>query len=329
MKKPLAVFMLLLISVLALFAVVQFRTISALRRELTTVRAIAADKEKLAAQVPKLKEENEIFKRESETLRQHAHTTPAPDAAKTAAAEPAKAADPATAANPMAGFKKMLSDPAMKKIMMQQQDSMMRVMYADLGKQLHLDPTKSAELMDLLSQRQGEIFESSLKMGDALTDPKAGEAASGEMDALTKKYEGQLKELLGDQYPAFESYEKTIGDRAIMQQYQQQFATTDYPLTDDQRAGLLQIMADERAQMPKSPFDGSNRNFSDKLQLLNSDEALHDYVASQTELNRRVLDRAGGVLSPEQLTAFANMQKQMLDLQVAGMQMSRAMFKKN
>ena len=44
-------------------------------------------------------------------------------------------------------------------------------------------------------------------------------------------------------------------------------------------------------------------------------------------MNRRVLDRARSVLSPDQMAQFEQIQKQQMEMQKMGMKMGREMFK--
>ncbi len=64
-----------------------------------------------------------------------------------------------------------------------------------------------------------------------------------------EEYDVKLKEALGpDRFTKLQDYEKTVGDRFMVQQYNQQFASYGAPLQDNQREGLMRIMGEERAK---------------------------------------------------------------------------------
>jgi hypothetical protein len=61
--------------------------------------------------------------------------------------------------------------------------------------------------------------------------------------------------------------------------------------------------------------------------MMQSEEGINSWLKTQEDFNHRVLDRARTVLSPDQILAFEAAQKQQIDLQRMGVQMSREMFK--
>ena len=178
--------------------------------------------------------------------------------------------------------------------------------------------------MGILSERTADQTEKAMAMmnGDKSKSEEAGKALNDQ----TAKYDAQLKDALGGQYGDFQAFEKTIGDRTILTQYQQQFASAGQPLSDPQRDSLLQIMSEERAQMPVTALSQPGGDMQAKMSALGSDETMHALFADQEELNRRIAARAAGVLTPEQVTAFNDMQARMLQMQQAGLKMSRTMF---
>ncbi len=220
-------------------------------------------------------------------------------------------------------FQKMMTDPDMKKVMRQQQALGIRMMYGDFIKQLHLSNDDADRFIDLLSDRQMASVEMMGKASEdgLLTVAKTAENSRADFDA-------KLKDMVGpDTFKQFEGYEKTIGDRMMLQQYQQLFSGTAQPLDDTQRSSLLQIMIDERAKMPPSPFDQTNKDVTGQLKAPQSDQAMHDFLAQQGELNQRVYQKAAEVLSPDQLASFQKFQQQMTDMQQMGLKMGKQMMK--
>ncbi len=62
------------------------------------------------------------------------------------------------------------------------------------------------------------------------------------------------------------------------------------------------------------------------LGKLLTDETMDRHFEWQADLNRRVLERAGPILAPEQLKELADLQAQQLKMQKVGFKMAREMF---
>jgi hypothetical protein len=298
------------------------RTILDLNHRLKAAEAKIAESAKLANmnqdELVTTREHNQALRQESEALRvrlgEGAAATPSP--AKSEDKDGSKFGE---------AMSKMFKDPSMKKVMRGQQAMMLRTMYGDLIKQLGLSPDAADKFMDMMADRQMAMTEKGMAMMGGKMDAK--QIAENSSDA-TASYDGKLQSLLGaDGYSQFKDYEKTVGERAAMQQYQQFFTSSGVALDDSQSAQLLQIMIDERAKSPASPLSQNNGNPAAQMQALQSDQALHDFLAAQGDFNLRVYNRAGDVLTPDQLTAFQKIQQQMTDMQQMGIKMGQAMFK--
>jgi hypothetical protein len=345
MKKafPLAGLLVAVVACAALGAIVlqQRAAIARLHQQLAaTEQERVAQVETTHQEVARLKEHNEALKAESETLRRNrglAGVAGASPGSKPAA--PATSADPAGATqsesgageggNFMKGLAKMFTDPEMKKVMRQQQAMGIRMMYGDLGKELGLSGDALDQLYEMLADRQMEVSVKGMEMLNGSGDGGQLEAAGKEANATREAHDAKLKAALGEEgFARFQEYERTVGDRFMMQQYQSQFAASGAPLEDEQKESLLRIIYDERSRTQATMFDPTNKDVAGQMRALQSDEALHQYLASQEDFNRRVLQRAGEVLGPEQVAAFEKIQKQMLEMQQAGVKMSRAMFQK-
>ena len=222
----------------------------------------------------------------------------------------------------MKNLAKMYTDPEMKKSMKAQQSVGIRMMYGDLFKQLGLSPQESEQLADILAERQMEI--SGAAMAAMTADGAPDPDQSKKVTDTTQHYNEQLKATLGDaNYAKFQDYEKTMGDRFMMQQYEGQFATVGAPLESAQREALLNIMQEERLKMPESPFNQNNANPQAQLEALQDQGTIDQYFAQQEDLNRRVLARARQTLSVDQVAALEKIQQQMMELQRGQMKMSR------
>jgi len=338
MNKSLVFFLTVIAVGLGAIIYAEANTISELSRKMTELRAkeseLRAQTERDREEIAKLQSQIATFREESEALRKKlaggAGATGAGFAG--AGATPGANLPPPAAAGEAKGawvknFAKMFSDPEMKKSMKAQQSMGIRMMYGDLFKQLGLSAEDSEQLADILAERQMEFSAAAMSgmNGDNKPDP---EQAKKIADAK-KRFEEQLKATLGEtNYTKLQDYEKTMGDRFMLQQFDGQFASAGAPLQPGQRDALLQIMQEERSKMPGSPFDQNGSNPQPGLDALQDPAAVDRYFAQQEEVNRRVLERARQKLSADQISALQKGQQQMTDLMRGQMKMSQELFGK-
>jgi hypothetical protein len=243
------------------------------------------------------------------------------DAPKTAGAEAAKGEGGGSF---MKGFAKMFSDPKMKEAMRAQQVTAVNMMYGDLARELGLAPDEARQVLALLTDRQADLTNRGMEAmsrdgGNNLKD------AGKETQAVKAGYDEQLKATLGkEKFAKFQDYEKTVVERMTLDQVQKQMAAGGMPMEQAQTQALLTIMKEERARVPNS---ASPTDTAAQAKMMQSDAAVDSWLKTQEDFNRRVLDRARTVLSPDQMLTFEAAQKQQIQMQRMGIQMSREMFK--
>jgi hypothetical protein len=331
MNKSLVFFLTVIAVGLGAIIYAEANTISELNRKMTDLRqkeaALRAQAERDHEEIAKLQSQIATFRDESEALRKKLASGPG-----AAAGASGTNALPAAASGDSKGawtknFAKMFSDPEMKKSMKAQQSMGIRMMYGDLFKQLGLSAQDSEQLADILAERQLEFSAAAMSgmNGDNKPDPEQSKTIA---DAK-QRYEEQLKATLGeDNYKKLQDYEKTIGDRFMMQQFEGQFASAGAPLEPRQREALLQIMQDERLKMPESPLTQNNPDPKAALEALKNPATIDQFFAQQEEMNRRVLERARQTLSADQIGALQKAQQQMAELMRGQMKMSQELFGK-
>src|SRR5262249_3700723 len=113
-------------------------------------------------------------------------------------------------------------------------------------------------------------------------------------------------------------------ERSALAEVSDQLSRTGEPLTSGQADTLLQIMTEERERTPITPFDprfeGTSRTrFSAIMEGDNADQ----FYRAETDLNRRILSRAGSMLSPEQYQVFEARLNQYLEFQMTTVEMVR------
>jgi hypothetical protein len=183
--------------------------------------------------------------------------------------------------------------------------------------------------MELLTDRQVGIAGKSMELfGDDTAEGSKVEDATKQVAASREEFDQQIRGMLGDErMKKLEQYERSVGDRMQMQQIQQSFTANGVPLEERQRQGLLDIMKEERAKTPPSPFEPGNKDVATQIKAMRTGEGLDQVMQGAQEFNQRVLTRARGVLTPDQMNAFETAQKQQLEMMQMGMKMSREMMK--
>jgi hypothetical protein len=212
----------------------------------------------------------------------------------------------------------------MKKTMKVQQMMGIRMMYGDLAKELGLSAQDAENLLEILADRQMDFTTASMAAMEG-GDPAAQGANIAE---TSKRYEEQLKAVLGEEkYKQMQTYEKSMGDRWMMQQWDGQFAASGSPLEQKQKDQLLAVMLEERQKAPPGggPNIGNVNDPSQAFKLLQNDDTLNQFLNSQQELNQRVLTRSREFLNADQVVTLEKAQKQQAELMNMQLKMSREM----
>lgn len=218
----------------------------------------------------------------------------------------------------------MMKDPAMKEMMRTQQKQAMNMMYGPMFKEMNLPQEQKEKLTELLLDQQMTMLEIGQKvLNEGEPNLALGEAAQKSQ----AESEELIKGLLGDEkFAEFNEYKKTMGERMILEQFKQQLDGTAGALKDDQFKQLLVMMHEERSKTPAAitPEDPPDpANFERQL----SPEFMEKQFLAQEEVNRRVLERAGTVLSAEQLKTYGEFQTQQINMGRMSMKMTREFFK--
>lgn len=222
---------------------------------------------------------------------------------------------------------KMLEDPEMKKMIAQQQRAMVDLMYAPLFKELGLSQQDTDKLKELLlAQQMKGVDHATSLFGDKADARAKADAAKAIADAA-KQSEDEIKTFLGEErYAYYKDYKESLGERMQLNQFTQQLAGGQYPLSAEQQASLLNIMKEERKAMATDFANlgwsgGQPANPQDAL----SSDKMSQYLDLQQSLGQRVYERARSVLQSEQLDAFGAAQTNQLAVQRLGIKMMQGM----
>jgi hypothetical protein len=221
-------------------------------------------------------------------------------------------------------MEKMMKDPAMREMMRSQQKAMMSQMYGPLFQDLGLDATQREKFMEILldTAMKGVEQAGSFFKPNTADKTEAMKVVSEQQKEMT----ASLKALLGDEkFAQYEEYQKTVGERVQLTQFQQQLAGTETPLQDSQMAQLMAILQEEKTRVPSVLSDDPNRSF-EAMEAMKSEETMNRHFQWQEELNKRILERASSLLSDGQLKEYNGFLEQQLNMQRFGMRMAREMF---
>jgi hypothetical protein len=112
-----------------------------------------------------------------------------------------------------------------------------------------------------------------------------------------------------------------------LDQLRTQLEGQNLALQDQQASQLLQIMKDEKERVPPIIPSDAGQN-PDKLKDMFTGGKLEQQLQWMEDYNKRVLERAGQVLTPAQLQQFTDLQNQQASMQKLGLKMAKEMFGK-
>jgi hypothetical protein len=223
----------------------------------------------------------------------------------------------------MKGIAKMFTDPEMRKTIRAQQTMGIRMMYGDLAKELGIPPQEAEQLFELLVDRQMEMSTAGMKALDGSNPDQAKDKER--LAESTKQYEEQIKAILGEEkFAKLKTYEKSIGDRFMLQQFEGQFGAAGAPLEANQKQQLLALMQEERANSPVNLANTTDP--SKQMEMLKNQQAVDQFFASQAEYQKRVLDRSRQFLTADQIGALEKVHQQQLEMLKMQIKMSQEMF---
>ena len=320
MKDPRVVFATIMLVVVGAFAVSERLKVAELSRQVAELREAAAlQAENAKAEAAKLQKQIDDRKAVIVQMEEQRKTVAG---SEPLAPEEALDADgkPNAAEGDFGGMmKKMFTDPSMKKMMRSTQMMGVKMMYADLAKELGLSADLAGQVMEVLGDRQMALTTAGMKMFSG----ESPEAASAD-EAATEDYDAQLVGMLGkDGMAKFTEFERTAPDRMQLQQYKQAFAANGVPLDDRESEGLLTIMKEERTKVPPSPLDPGAKDVGAAVKAMQSDETFIKLMADQAAADQRVLSRARNVLPPDKMVQFESIQTQGREMQKMGIEMGR------
>jgi len=235
---------------------------------------------------------------------QHSHSSaPAPDDTGAAPAQKADASSKKAAAElARAKWEQARQSPQVKQIMAMRQRAKLDEDYAPLFKTLNLAPDQLEKFKDLLVDRQNAEHDvRTVAQEQGLN--RHNSADRSEIDQLIDQaqadVDNNIRAAIGqDKFAQYQYYEDTGDQRDVVDQIDQSLSYTSAPLTPEQNAQLVALLA------RNAPQDNT-----------------HDHSPSITN---QVINDAQSFLSPEQIDALRQRQA----LQAGHQQMHQMMHQK-
>ena len=196
------------------------------------------------------------------------------------------------------GIAKLLEDPATKEYMRKAMASKMKSLYADFLKEQKLTPEQTEQFVQVLC-------DAGTRSLTQLT--AAARGAPNQVDADASQETGrQLQALLGDAGSArFKEFSEEMPARATLTLLNDQLGAT--PLSDGESASLIQIIKAEPADLTRGMLGSPDKAFA------GSQADIDDFLQQVAQSNQRILQQAGGLLDPNQLSALDSVLTKAID----------------
>jgi RNA polymerase sigma factor (sigma-70 family) len=260
----------------------QIRTLEDQQTPLTAqLQQLESERNQASNQLAALREENARLKSGSNTTELLKLRGQVGTLRQQAAANAEKNSPPAS------GLDKMMSDPAMKEFIRQAQKEKIRSMFADLFKELNLTPEQSDQILNALCDHATKTL-------SQITSPGTPGQSAADANAVLGS---QLQALLGDAGLArFEQYSAEIPARTTVTLLDSQLGGS--PLSDEQGVRLLQVIKAEPYDVMQGITGAPDKAF------LGSQTDIDNFLRRVAASNQRILQQAGGFLTPSQLNAL-------------------------
>ena len=233
-------------------------------------------------------------------------STPAPEAASPMALPAARpAAGPAVSAERQAAedsrrlrqeeMMRVQETPEFQQLRAVQLKGTLDYHYAALFRQLGLPPDKLEALKNLLLERQTVGMDvNTVARAQGLDPRRDGALLQQLMTQARDEINAGIRDLLGEEpYRSYEFYEQTMPYRDVVNQLDLRLSYTSAPLTDAQAEALVKIVVEAN---------------QDTVMVNSGATQVVNFRRMQTSLNDTTLDRARGILTPDQYPALEELQ---------------------
>ena len=181
--------------------------------------------------------------------------------------------------------------------------------------------------MGLLMYRQMKQVDLAMKMMSGTLSDEEKQTLTGEIEQAQAAVKEEMEKFLNnpDDFAEWEFYEKTVGERMMLSQMDQDLAASDATLSDKTYRELLGMMHAEKENFDFTSDLGDSENMDMSAQRFSKDN-LQNFANDIQRLNDSISQKAQGILTPEQYEAFVSSLKATTDMQLSQLEMAAQMF---
>jgi|HigsolmetaAR206D_1030411.scaffolds.fasta_scaffold00085_38 hypothetical protein len=227
---------------------------------------------------------------------------------------------------PMARSAELLKNPEFRAAMLEQQMFSLRRMYSDVGEALRLSPEEVDALFETLADHQLESMELAQEFlprpGSAPDPDRVAEMQQRMAEIQRKQYEAIASRLGEARAQEWQQYLSTVPARWEVRELRAALAEAGEPLSSQQIEVLVDAIAQERRR-PTSVAQNAPQSFSGPPSTRERIALLEQSFERIEQSNRRIREAVAPYLSPTQLAALERHQQQQLEMNRAGMRLSR------
>jgi hypothetical protein len=238
----------------------------------------------------------------------------------------APAAPQDKAAQMQESLAKMMSDPAMRDMMVAQQQAQVEGQFAGLFDLLQLDSEEKLHFKKLLSERvKSKISESLKLMTPGLSVSQQKEIAE-QIKATLQASDDGIRTFMNDDtdFQRFKRWEDSMSERAMVNMNRMVFEEDRVPLSSEQENQLIDLMATVRSTNTTLP----DMRKPEAMVGVNVDQPfLQRQLAKIDADHNTVLANAPNFLRPDQIPALQKMLERNRQLLVNSMKMAQQMTK--
>jgi hypothetical protein len=244
-----------------------------------------------------------------------------------ASSEPPAETTEASGRRMMENMAKMMENPTMNKVMEASQRGAITALYDDLIDYLNLNEEEKKYFMDLLMHRQMKQMDMAMKMMSGSLSDEEKQTLQQEIEDATNTVKEEMEKFLNnpEDFAEFEFYEKTIGERMMLSQMDQDLSGSGDALSDKTYRELLGMMHDEKENYDFTSDLNDNENMDMSAERFSQDN-IRNYAQDIQQLNDNISAKARSILTPDQYEAFAKSLKTTTDMQLSQLEMAAQMF---
>ncbi len=208
--------------------------------------------------------------------------------------------------NLLGGLLEKMDSPEMRKMLRGRAVAEARKEYAALMKKWALSPGDAEQFIQLVADRDfSGIANGMTFLKDGALDEKKIAEMEAKDEAHKQENDARMKSLLGEKRAAeLESFDWDKEQQDTVSRYSDHLTTAGFPLDAHQQQELAKII---RIADAETQGDSSSRRETEDLAVLTSgmsDEAVAAARLKDEAQQRRVIDRAAGLLNPDQISAL-------------------------